>query len=44
MPLKPFSRARPIRHSGPAVWVRNVAKVSVTESVTIPTNTPVMRP
>ena len=39
MPLKPFSRAEPIVHSGPAVCAMNVSNTSVIDSVTIPTNT-----
>ena len=39
MPLKPFSRASPIAHSGPAVCAMKVSITSVIESVTMPTNT-----
>ena len=44
MPLKPFSRAVPIRHSGPAVCAMNRSNTSVTDSVTMPRKTPLMRP
>ena len=44
MPLKPFSRAAPIRHSGPAVCAMKRSKISVTDSVTMPRKTPLIRP
>jgi hypothetical protein len=44
MPLKPFSRALPMCHSGPAVCPRKKASTSVAESVTMPKNTPPTRP
>ncbi|MCY1245577.1 hypothetical protein D9M72_587390 [compost metagenome] len=40
MPLKPFRRAVPMRHSGPAVCPRKKASTSVADSVTMPKNTP----
>ena len=43
MPLKPFSRAAPIRHSGPAVCAMKRSRTSVTDSVTMPRKTPLIR-
>ena len=44
IPLKPFSRATPTCHSGPAVWAMKRSSIKVTASVTMPRNTPAMRP
>ena len=44
MPLKPFSRAGPMCHSGPAVCPRKNASTSVADSVTIPKKMPLMPP
>ena len=44
MPLNPFSRATPICHSGPAVCDMNRSNTKVTDNVTMPRNTPLIRP
>ena len=44
MPLNPFSRAAPMAHSGPAVCAMKAWNTSVTDSVTMPMNTPEIRP
>ena len=44
MPLKPLSRAVPIVHSGPAVCAMKRSSASVTDRVTMPRNTPLIRP
>ena len=44
MPLKPFSRAAPIVHSGPAVCAKKVSNTSVVAKVITLTKTPTTPP